>query len=93
MENSERHQIVVVPVRVGPGGVPCLTVCRRPDGARTGVAFTSLLTFQRVMGEKHLHVTMSLTALRTVLAGIEIRAIQVDPEARVLPAPRLRAVS
>ena len=46
-----------------------------------------------VGGEKHLHVSMSLTALRTVLAVIEIRAVQIDPEACVSPAPRLRAVS
>jgi hypothetical protein len=93
VEDPDEHQPVVVPTRVGHDGVSCLVVCRRPDGARTGLAFTSLAMLHRVMGQERTHVTLSLDALHATLAEIGVQAVQVDPESFVHPAPSLRVAS
>jgi hypothetical protein len=84
---------VVVPVTPGAAGAVSLRLYRRPDGVRTGVAFTSFSELTRLMGAEQAHVLMSLSALRSMLADVGVAAVQLDPLMLVGPAPANRAAS
>lgn len=80
MGSTQGPEIVIVPVRIVGSGMTTLHVCRRPDGVRTGVAFTSVTALEQMMGASQPSLTASLGALRSMLAEVGVHAIQVNPE-------------
>lgn len=93
VEEPVRPKLFVVPVRVGACGSRSLRLGRRPDGLRCGLAFSSQGALQRVLGEGHASLTLSLSALRHMLADVDVDCVQVDPETAVRPSTALPAVS
>lgn len=90
---SSRRPTVVVPVRRTVPGVATLVLGRRPDGTRTGLAFGSVTRLERACGPGVDHVVLSLSALRAMLAGLGVHAVQLDAEAVSRPAASFSAVS
>lgn len=81
---------VYVPIRECSAGFHVLRICRRPDGLRTGVAFSTAARFDQVAGGGTPRVVLSLRVLHSMLAEIGISDIQLDPELMVSPATAAR---
>jgi hypothetical protein len=84
---------VFVPVRPGAPGCCVVRICRRPDGVRTGVAFSTVAGYDRVVGPAVPRAGMSLGMLRALLAEVGVTHVQVDPELMAIPASARRIVS
>lgn len=84
---STHRLLVLVPVTTSSCGAQSLRVVRRPDGARVGVAFTSLDLLHEVLGPDQEHVRMSLAAVHAVLAGTGVEEVRLDPTYAACPAP------
>jgi hypothetical protein len=75
----ETTGLMVVPVRKGSGTV-CLRCGRLSTGERVGIAFTTETGLIKVMGRDQAWMRLSDRAMKTMLAPLGIRRIQVDPE-------------
>ena len=75
----ETAGLMVVPVRTGSGMVS-LRCGRLPTGERVGIAFTTEIGLIKVMGHDQAWIRLSDGAMKTMLAPLGIRRIQVDPE-------------
>lgn len=82
-----------VPVRAGVAGCRVMRIFRRPDGVRTGVAFTSRAALTGVMGPDALYAELSLGALRAMLAEVGVGGVLVDPDIVVGTRHAVRLVS
>ena len=71
--------LMVVPVRTGSGMVS-LRCGRLPTGERVGIAFTTETALIKVMGRDQAWIVLGHGAMKTMLAPLGIRRIQVDPE-------------
>lgn len=84
--------LVFVPVRLLSGGASSLWVVRRPDGARTGLAFTETERLDRACGREQARIVLHLSALRTMLGTVGVDHVQLDPDLLVrVPGAGLRA--
>jgi hypothetical protein len=70
---------MVVPVRTVSGMVS-LRCGRLPTGERVGIAFTTETGLIKIMGRDQPWIRLSDGAVKTMLAPLGIRRIQVDPE-------------
>ncbi len=73
-------------------GVFSIRTARLPEGARTGLAFTSLGNLTAAMGERQSWTSMCEAALRVALAPVGVDHVQVDagffgPAVSHLPGP------
>ncbi len=89
----ERPTSLVVPVRKDAYGFVTLSVCRRPDGTRVGLAFSDVARLRAAMGPAQRHVTLGLSALRTMLGAVGVHVVQLDPGLVARPADARRAAS
>lgn len=89
----ERPMTLAVPVREDEHGVMTLSVCRRPDGTRVGLAFSDAARLRAAMGPGQRHVALGLSALRSMLTTIGVHVVQVDPGVVARPADARRAAS
>jgi hypothetical protein len=69
--------LIVAPVRTKSGMV-CLRCGRLPSGERVGIAFTTEAQLVRAMGPDQPWIRLTDGAMRTMLAPLGIRRIQVD---------------
>ncbi|MEU6721846.1 SAV_915 family protein [Nonomuraea sp. NPDC046802] len=67
-----------VPVRERAGALS-LRLFRTAAGARTAVAFTSPLRVAAVLGAGQQWVRLSEPALRSLIAGLDVAGILLDP--------------
>lgn len=87
-------EILFVPVhRTRLSGVSCISIGRLPDGAPTGLAFTSLDRMAAGMGPVQEWLPLCEGALRAALAPLGIHRIQVDAARIGLPVSHLAAVA
>jgi hypothetical protein len=73
------RQPLFVPVRRTPGGSLTPQTARLPEGARTGVAFTSATALAAACRPGQPWIRLSESALRNLLSPIGVLRIQVDP--------------
>ncbi|MEW1843240.1 SAV_915 family protein [Nonomuraea angiospora] len=67
-----------VPVRVGTCA-SALRLFRTASGKRTAVAFTSALKLADVLGAEQPSVLLTVPALRSMIAGLDVIGLVIDP--------------
>ncbi|MGK5555984.1 SAV_915 family protein [Actinomadura kijaniata] len=79
---------LLVPVRPGTQTVS-LRTARLPTGERTGIAFTTVDRLTEIMGPAQPWIRLDERAMKSMLAPLGIRRIQVDP-GLLAPSPDVR---
>ncbi|GGS97366.1 SAV_915 family protein [Nonomuraea spiralis] len=67
-----------VPVRAGAYAMG-LRLFRTASGERTAVAFSSPLKLAKVLGPQERWVVLTVPALRSMIAGLDVTGVVVDP--------------
>ena len=70
---------LVVPVRHSPFGTLTPMTARQRNGARVGIAYSSIAALEAVQPNRE-WIRLSEAALHALLSPLGIRTIQVDPQ-------------